>query len=76
MIEFKEGQMFKMPTGEVLKIKDLGRDEFACRLFGLKGAWTDFHVKGEVEKLHLFFTEGGAEFVDAKDYGLEPAADI
>lgn len=70
MIEFKVDQMFKMPTGEVLKIKKLGKKSFSCRLFGLKGAWTEFYIEGSSDKLHMFFNHG-ATFVKPDDYPNE-----
>jgi len=72
-IEFKIDQMFRMPTGEVLKIKELNPESnFSCRLFGLNKEWTDYYIHGAVDRLHLFFTEGKAEFVKNDDYPMEP----
>ena len=76
-LEFKIGTMFKMPTGEVLKIKKLDDENgfFEARLFGLKGQWTDYAVEGPQDNLHLFFTDGGAVFVNELDYPPEPVKD-
>ena len=74
-LDLSIGKMFKMPTGEVLKIEKINDEdgEFACRLLGLTGEWTNYRIEGKSDDFHKFFTEGGAVFVDSGDYPDEPA---
>jgi hypothetical protein len=74
IVELQVGSMFKMPTGEVLKIKSMknSKGNFVARLFGLKGKWTQYAIEGEADAIHKFFTEGGAKLVSNSDYPEEP----
>lgn len=77
MKALKVGTMFKMPSGEVLKVKSLknSKGNFVARLFGLKGEWTDYFIEGESKKLNEFITEGNAQIVSSKSYPVEPEND-
>lgn len=38
-VDFKVGEQYKAPTGEVVEIEKIGSKETVMRVFGLKGVW-------------------------------------
>ena len=68
------GQMWKFPTGEVLKFKNLcnGDNEFEARLFSLRKVWSRYYIKGSIFNLEPWLKEAGATLVNESDYPPEP----
>lgn len=66
--KFKVGQLFKVETGEVFKIKTIEGSEFTARVFGLNGAWTDLHMKGALSDLDGFLSAQNGIEVNPEDY--------